>query len=126
LAICPAGDPLALRCALLHAFHAGEDEDDAAAAAYGRADEAIARLLGMPGLDAVGAEVLIEQRIAVALLDAVIGEVLLGLIVIVLREVLDQAARQGREIARRHIVVGCRQAVNGGEVAVGETKLLRR
>ena len=77
----------------------------------------------MPGLESVGAEAPVEQRVAVALADVVVGKALLGEVAVVLRKVRDQPQRQPGEVARRHQVVRLGPAAGVGEHAVGEAEL---
>ena len=53
----------------------------------------------MAGFQPVSTDIAIEQRIAVALFDIVIGKFQLGIDRIKLREIINQVTRQGREIA---------------------------
>src|SRR5262249_21673748 len=97
------------------------------------AGEAIASLLGMAGLEAIGALHLAEQRVTVRLSDrraahgGAEGEALPRVEALVqIRMVRDRRLGEMREIARRDIgaaLVG--PAVRGTEAAVLEAELLR-
>ena len=99
--------------------------DDPPAVLHPGGDEAVAGTLGMAGLDAVGAHMLVEQRIAVALLDAVIGEVELGEIMIILGIVGDQMAGQHLEVAGGGVMVRVGPAVRIHEMRARHAELLR-
>ena len=58
---------------LVEAGEAGDDHDDAPAVLLGRAGEAVAGLVGMAGLEAVGAGDAAEQRVAVGLGDRLVA-----------------------------------------------------
>ena len=78
----------------------------------------------MAGLQPVGAGHVVEQRIAVALLDVVVGEAQLRIEVIVLREVLDGVLDQGRQVAHRGQVIWVRPARGVAELGVGHAELV--
>jgi hypothetical protein len=78
----------------------------------------------MAGLHPVGANGLVEQRVAVALLDAAIGVFALGIDAVALREVGDHVPGQPGQVAHRHVVVGMRPAGDVGEAAVGQAQRL--
>ena len=63
----------------------------------------------MPGLDAIDADVAPQQGIAIVLLDAVPLEFLDRVDLVVLGIVVDQRARQQRDIASRCVVLRIRQ-----------------
>src|SRR3546814_1838966 len=67
---------------------------------YRRGGQAVAGLLGVAGLQSVGADVAVEQRVAVALADVAPGELLLPVVVIVLGMVQDRALGEGRQVAQ--------------------------
>ena len=58
---------------LVEAGKAGDDHDDPPPVLVGRAGEAVARLVGMAGLEAVGAGDAAEQRVAIVLGDRLVG-----------------------------------------------------
>ena len=64
--------------ALLLVVEPHHDADQAPAAVHRRDDDAVARLLGMPRLQAIDAELGPEQRVAVVELVLAVGELLLG------------------------------------------------
>ena len=65
----PLDQPRRFLHALVPARHAGEHLDQAAAVLLGRAGEAVARLVGVAGLEPVGARHMAEDRVAVVLRD---------------------------------------------------------
>jgi len=86
----------------------------------------------MAGLEAIGADALVEQRIAVALRDRLlgrgidaVGEFLLGIEAVILRELLDDVLGQQRQFARRHHMLRVRPAGGIAEHALGQAKLAR-
>ena len=88
----------------LHAAHGGEETP---AVAIDRADNRIARLLSVAGLHPVGADIHRQQRITVALQDAVPGELTLRVIGIELR------------VLTPHMKTEQRQVVHGDGLAFG-------
>ena len=88
------------------------------------AQEAVTRFLGVAGLQPVGANISVEQRIAVSLIDVVEGVILLSEVMVILREIRNRTQRQRRQIAGGHVVVGIRQSVDIGKMAAGETDFL--
>src|SRR6516165_5825442 len=93
----PIDQSFALLRARLHRRQPAEHKDDAAVLALDRSGEAVARLFGMPGLQPVRTHSLIEQGIAIALLDIV--EFVLGvtIVVIIIRKIPDRPHRQCRQ-----------------------------
>ena len=71
----------------------------------------------MAGLDAVDAGIAPQQRVAIVLLDAVPLEILDRGDRVVLGEVVDQRARQQRDVVRGRVVI--RDRVAGGVLEVG-------
>jgi uncharacterized protein YgfB (UPF0149 family) len=109
----PAQAPVHELAGFLGAFLLGlgavDDHDHALAVAHGRADEAVARLLGEAGLEAVGADVHLEKRVAVALLDLVPGELGLAVDRVIFREIVDEVLGEPRQVERGDVLVGVRQ-----------------
>ena len=119
--------------ALVEARHACHHDDQAAAILLGRPGKAIARFVGVPGLEPVGPRHPPEQRIAIILLDVSArsqrlapGERGLGIEFLVQRGMpLDARPRQLGKVARgdhRDVIVG--PAVGRPEIAVGDAQLL--
>src|SRR4030095_17114289 len=77
-----------------HRVGAHYRRDEPHAAALGRYHQAIARGLGVPGLDAVDGRIAPQQTVAVLLRDAVPGELLLRIPAVVIGLVADQRARK--------------------------------
>ena len=73
----------------------------------------------MAGLQPVGANVAVDQRIAVSLIDIVEGIFLLSIVMIIFRKILDRPQCQRRQIVGSHIVIRVRQAIDIGEMAAG-------
>src|SRR3546814_10973887 len=101
-------------------------QDEPPAVLLRRGGQAVAGLLGVAGLQSVGADVAVEQRVAVALADVAPGELLLPVVVIVLGMVQDRALGEGRQVARGHPLVGVGPAGRVGEVAAGHAELAPR
>ena len=102
---------------------AADHEDHALAVLHRRADEAVAGLGGVAGLQAVDAEAELKQRVAVVLPDAVPSVFGLAEIVVLVREVVDQVTGEGDEVVRAHHLAGIGQARGVGEVRDGHAEL---
>src|SRR3546814_16502576 len=76
LAEAPGQQPVGLVGARLHAGQAVHHQDQPPPVLYRRGGQAVAGIFRVPGLQAVGADVAVEQRVAVALADAVPGTLL--------------------------------------------------
>ncbi len=121
----PLDQPLALLRARLRRGQPAQHDQNPTVAALGGSDQAVAGFLGVAGFQSIGAEILIEERIAVPLRDLVEGEFLLAIDLVELRKVLDRAHRHRREIMRRHPVIRVRQPIDIGEMAVLEPDFFR-
>src|SRR5712671_2644141 len=121
----PFEQPLALVGAIIRALQAVDDDDQAQAVLRRGADQPIAAAFGKSGLQAVGADIHGEQRIAVQLADLVPGELLLAVHRIELRIGLDDVLREAGELARRDDQPRVGQARRVGEIRLGEAELAR-
>ena len=98
--------------------------DQAHAVALCRGHQAVAGRFGMAGLDTVHRRVAPEQFVAILLGDAVVGEALLRVPLVVFGKLGDQGARQAGDVSRRGVVLGVRQAGGIDEMAARESQLL--
>ena len=97
------------------AGHAVQHHDHTLVAPLRRADKTIARLLSMAGFQSISPFRAIDQRVAIALLDAVTGEFFLGKHriekrIFISRKFADHRRRQNVEVARGCGLVGMRPA----------------
>ena len=95
---------------------------------HGRADKAVAGLLGVARFQPVRADAKPQQRVAVKAVRRLVGikEVLFfSKQRVILREIGDDAARQQGQIAHRHQVACLRPAVRVGEGRVCHAHFLR-
>src|ERR1700722_10065423 len=113
---------LGLGGAVIRILEAVDDADQADAVLHGRADHAVAALVGKSGLQPVGARQRGQERIAVLLADLVPGELLLAEQLVELGIGLDDVARQFRKLAHRHLVAGIGQPVGIGEGRLRQPK----
>ncbi len=91
--------------ARLHAGRSQHHRDQPHAVAQRGGHQAEARRIGVAGLQAVDGRVLVEQAVAVLLLDAVVLEFAHREVLVVLRKVADQGDGEQRHVARRGVVV---------------------
>src|SRR3546814_12376587 len=80
LAETPRQQPVGLVGARLHAGQAVHHQDQPPSVLYRRGGQAVAGIFRLPGLPAVGSDVAVEQRTAVALAVAVPGNFLLRVV----------------------------------------------
>src|SRR5882757_918649 len=100
-----------------------DHDDQPRVVLHRRADHAVAALLGVAGLQPIGAGQGLEQRIAVLLADLVPGELLLAEQSVHVRIGLDDVARERRELPHRHLVGGIWQPVGIAEGRFGHAEL---
>src|SRR5215213_4464335 len=118
LAETPVEKLLGLLAALSCGGQTGDDEDQPALVAHGRADKPISRLFHEARLYSVGARIVLEQRVAVGLVDVVPGEGLLPIIGIVIGESPDDVLGQERELAHGNLMV---LIIKAGRILEGGT-----
>src|SRR5574343_549347 len=99
-----------------------DDRDQAHIVALGRSDQAITGLSGVAGLEAVHSGVGVEQGVAVALLDAVVFEIVFGVDGVVLGAVANDGARQYGEVTRGGLVLRIGQTRRVDALGVRHTK----
>ena len=123
----PVNNGFRLLCATALGVEPGNHKDHPPVALLGRADQAIARFLGVACLQPVSADPQLQQRVAVADVGgraAIEFERGLGKQRVVFREVLDQPLGQDRQVMHRHPVTGGRPAVRVGEGRGGHAQIL--
>src|SRR5690606_25244045 len=84
----------------LHARQAVDDKNVTLIAIHAACSDAIATLVGMAGFYAVAANVVVEQWIAIALLNAIISKILFLVDAIKFWVILNRCNRKSRKIAR--------------------------
>ena len=119
----PVENFLCFQAALVERPGAGDDKDKPAAIADRRADQAIARVLRVAGLHAIGAWIVDQQGVAILLADLVPGEFALAVIFVVFGISLDDVLRQYRELAHRDQMLRVRQSGGVSERGLGQTEL---
>ena len=114
---------LGLGGAVVRVFQAVDHDDQPGVVLHGGADHAVAALLGVAGLQAVGARHRIQQWIAVLLPDLVPSEFLLAEQFVHVRVSQDDVAREPGQFPHRHLVAGVGQPVGIAEGRFGQTQL---